>query len=432
LADATYKTNDEGYPSLTCGTTDKTKKFHPFGIGVSFNERAEDFKFMFQTIKCTAEKVTSKEYTPNTLVADSADAITRGFIDVFMRLVYRINCSVHVIRNIDDYLRPIEEPERNQIRCQILQIQASTTKTIFEAAKLLFLNQHRKSPNEGIKNLCKYLAENWFAAHKNGWYEGYLVGVPSHSNAIESFHLHGIKRKKNIITRLPSLKHLKTLETVVQNWSLDRAELLYCTEREQMIPNPNVRLYLHEPVYTEKYLLDSYNYTKINKSIIKLKIENDYVYFIPSGDETELSKEQCRDYVSKMERCQFKNFSELFSVADSINMVKLNLNSWRKSQCSCHIWQKNYNCFHVPFVASKEPKCDFTFKEIILQMPLQQKKKEEEKKKLNQLYSISHKAAWHQKILKLVRMKLMRMRTKPKSKLNHLKEVEKRNNKMFL
>ena len=44
--------------------------------------------------------------------------------------------------------------------------------------------------------------------------------------------------------------------------------------------------------------------------------------------------------------------------------------------------------------------------------------KEEEKKKLNQLYNISHKAAWHQKILKLVRMKLMRMRKKPKSKLN--------------
>jgi len=127
-------------------------------------------------------------------------------------------------------------------------------------------------------------------------------------------------------------------------------------------------------------LLDAFNYTKINKSKIKLKIEIDYVYFIPSGHETELSKEQCRDYVSKMERCQFQNFSELFSVADSINMVKLNLNSWRKSQCSCHIWQKNYNCFHVPFVASKEPKCDFTFKEIILQMPLQQKKKRKKRK----------------------------------------------------
>jgi hypothetical protein len=122
---------------------------------VSFNERAEDLKFMFQTIKSTAEKVTFKEYTPNTQVADSADANTRGYIDVFMRLVNRINCSVHVIRNIDDYLKPIEEPERNQIRCQILQIQASTTKIIFEAAKLLFLNQHRKSPNEGINNLCK-------------------------------------------------------------------------------------------------------------------------------------------------------------------------------------------------------------------------------------------------------------------------------------
>jgi hypothetical protein len=113
------------------------------------------FIIHFPNNQIYCKKVTSKEYTPNTLETDSADALTRGFIDVFMRLVNRINCLVHVIRNIDDYLSSIEEHERNQIRYQILQIQASTTKTIFEAAKLLFLNQHRKSTNEGIKICVK-------------------------------------------------------------------------------------------------------------------------------------------------------------------------------------------------------------------------------------------------------------------------------------
>jgi hypothetical protein len=43
-----------------------------------------------------------------------------------------------------------------------------------------------------------------------------------------------------------------------------------------------------------------------------MKIENDYVYFIPSGDETKLSKEQCRDYVSKWKDVNLKIFLNYF------------------------------------------------------------------------------------------------------------------------
>ena len=53
MADATYKTNYENYPSLTIGTTDKKKSFHPFGIALTFNETEKDFKFIFKVILTT-------------------------------------------------------------------------------------------------------------------------------------------------------------------------------------------------------------------------------------------------------------------------------------------------------------------------------------------------------------------------------------------
>jgi hypothetical protein len=124
-----------------------------------------------------------------------------------------------------------------------------------------------------------------------------------------------------------------------------------------MIPYPNLRVFVSEPAYTEKILKEVFKYYKLNKSIIKLKNDNEYAFFIPAGETTELNKEECRNYVTKMELCKFKNFSDLFDYANKIHVVKLNLNNGKNRQCNCAIWQKNYYCNHVPYVASKEPLC---------------------------------------------------------------------------
>ena len=49
--DATYKLNYQGYPVLLCGTVDKAKQFHPFGLLLSKTEQQRDFEYLFKTIQ---------------------------------------------------------------------------------------------------------------------------------------------------------------------------------------------------------------------------------------------------------------------------------------------------------------------------------------------------------------------------------------------
>jgi hypothetical protein len=64
-----------------------------------------------------------------------------------------------------------------------------------------------------------------------------------------------------------------------------------------------------------------------------------------------------------------------------IMKTKLKIKKRPKNQCNCAIWQKHYYCNHVPYVATKKPLCNFTFKDIALHFPLEKKKKRERKDK---------------------------------------------------
>ena len=103
-ADATHKLNWQNYPIFLAGTTDKSKQFHPFGIMVSKQETAD---FFFNAIKTNIKTIYNKDYEPKILLADAAGAITNGFKKTFGDPQKRIVCWAHVIRNVDKYLKPI-------------------------------------------------------------------------------------------------------------------------------------------------------------------------------------------------------------------------------------------------------------------------------------------------------------------------------------
>jgi hypothetical protein len=48
--------------------------------------------------------------------------------------------------------------------------------------------------------------------------------------------------------------------------------MVFPVETNSMIPNPNLRVFVSEPTYTEKILKEAFEYYKLNKSIINLKM----------------------------------------------------------------------------------------------------------------------------------------------------------------
>ena len=103
--DATYNIVIQGFPILMSGTTDKDHQFHPFCLVISKFEEAEDYGFMFKTLKSLIYEVFNHIYEPEILVGDSAAAITHGFELAFEKLVKRIVCWVHMLRAVDTHLR---------------------------------------------------------------------------------------------------------------------------------------------------------------------------------------------------------------------------------------------------------------------------------------------------------------------------------------
>lgn len=119
--DATYKLIWQGFPVLLFGTTDSNRKFHPFGASVCTNERAEDFKFIFQSLKDKVMELFEEEIKPGVLICDAADSIHNGWKEVFpLHVNDIIMCWAHVRRaiskNLPKYLK--EEKKRNEFLCK--------------------------------------------------------------------------------------------------------------------------------------------------------------------------------------------------------------------------------------------------------------------------------------------------------------------------
>ncbi len=170
------------------------------------------------------------DWKPRILIADNAPAIANGFIEAFGRRYieiltnWRANCWAHAIRNIDIELSHIQNKEnKDKIGRHIVKIQILHTTKLFEKATKLF---YSKWSNIDVQTTAfiNYFNNNWVLS-KSGYYEGFQIGIPSQSNAIESAHRHDIKGFGNIKNRTTCMRFMSgDGRRVVQECSLERCE----------------------------------------------------------------------------------------------------------------------------------------------------------------------------------------------------------------
>jgi len=68
------------------GTSDKNRTFHLYGVGVSTEEKSENFEIIFKLMKKGCEDLGG--LNPSILIADCAESITSGFVKLSERNLF--------------------------------------------------------------------------------------------------------------------------------------------------------------------------------------------------------------------------------------------------------------------------------------------------------------------------------------------------------
>ena len=326
---------------------------------------------LFSAVKEASKELHDHDYKPDTLIADSAAAITNGFKHTFSSMSKRGNCWAHVIRNIDIRLKPIKEPLHSEIRHHLLMIQQSFSEKVFKKSISLFLRKYAQTSNTLVAELCTYLEKGWFKDAT--WYEGYLPGLPSTSNNIESFHRNGLKDKGQLMTRLSMLRFLNAIMPIVRDWSLDRSPKLH-DDMLGEVNNPNVRTFATKPTITAEDYIAAQKWDAKGKKVVVIGKGAHSLCFAPTGEKRCLSKEECFAYIRKIGEgaTSCNDLDEWLTFVGSMVMVQLNTTTWELSTCTCARWLKDFKCHHVIAIAYRANLCDF--KSVIMDLPLERKR----------------------------------------------------------
>lgn len=163
-ADATHKVTLEKLPLIIVGSTDMSRRFHLIGYTVTSNETANDYKFIFNSIRVGVAKITGQVYNPSFLMADADPAIHKGFkesqfdndITIMMRYA-------HVMDNVERKYK--FKGNKLLVLADLRILHKSPDYRTFHAGCDLFMKKWIDKEGDAVKKLEKsFFAKNynWF------------------------------------------------------------------------------------------------------------------------------------------------------------------------------------------------------------------------------------------------------------------------------
>lgn len=361
--DATYKLVWQGFPVLQIGTTDADRKFHPFGIAVCTNERADDFEFIFRSLREGVLQITAKEIDPNVLVSDAAASIHNGFKKAFTNLSNDdiAMCWSHVrrvvLKNLPKY---IKDPKKQiefmrkfncfthsyfalsivNRECKLIilylqffcsddldKLQLAQNRNIFDAAAELFLLKWKKHSIE----LVKYFKKEWLTANKN-WYEGFKSKTPSTNNALESSNK-VIKDEQTLRERFDLSQFRGVLFSMVEQWSVE-----YSTGLN--------KINFGAPIVKLEIWTKGYNFARSNVKITSSRNAGKIIYSIPMSID---AIDGAENYAKWSTFDEYK--SEAFAVVHTSFNYPVTSDNWLFGECDCSDGFKLFVCQHMVGIA---------------------------------------------------------------------------------
>ncbi|CAK1582220.1 unnamed protein product [Parnassius mnemosyne] len=320
--DATYKLIWQGFPVLVLGTTDKNRKFHPLCLGVSTNERQEDFQMIFDGLKEKVLSLFDHVMQPKVLVCDAAQSIRNAFIAVFGTTPVIRMCWAHAKKNMHQKVQKTvnNKTKQKEIVQDIDALHNATSYEVFNAASQAFVEKWQTQTE-----FIHYFKEEWLKKHPN-WFLGAAPCSPATNNALEAFN-RNIKDQNTLRERLP-LSHFLTIATeMIAQWSLQSC-------KEPLPETPTIEL---------KDWTDGYCWARKDLRIKILSSNTAYTeYLIPSS--SQVGEVSYGEQWLNFEDYKMKHFA-FWKVTVPKNETQ-NV-EWRKGSCTCPQFHKKYVCKHL-------------------------------------------------------------------------------------
>lgn len=324
--DATYKLNWLEYPLMVFGTVDRAKQFHPLAYSCCSHEKTHDYSFIFESIKNAIKTHMDKDFEPDTLIADGADAIRNAFYDSFETADLDVMCYAHVIRNCNK--RPFTSKlNKGLIMDDIRKMQQAPNRATFVMMSRLFIDKWRRIESDFVT----YFQKEWLGAHCN-WFEGSANYTPSTNNALES-HNAIIKRLITLRRRLPMNQFL----ICMKNMTSDISKQFSKGDRAIAI-EPKISMKVYEEAAALSKSLKAFKAKQPMNS-------NKAVYVVPSStcaDENE-------SYYKTLSKTTWTSFDEyIVHGFQQFYIVQLSNDSWKsESTCTCTAFFKQNMCKHI-------------------------------------------------------------------------------------
>ena len=193
----------------------------------------------------------------------------------------RIVCWAHVIRNVDKKLASTVATKeiRSRIRADVCKLQLCPSKDMF-----IIASQHFISKWKCENKFTKYFKKQWLNDKRQGWYQGFAVGIPCENNALEGSNRY-IKEDVNC-KRHGLMQFMSHLErNMLLNWSSQRNPESYDYKR-----------FSNEPTMELKDCTYAYQWSTYGKEIVKHKYDGETIYCIPGNGNNKLSRRDCKKY----------------------------------------------------------------------------------------------------------------------------------------
>lgn len=315
-ADGTYKLIWQGYPVLMVGTSDCDRKYHPFGLIVSTNETAQDYEFVFQSLKTGLKRIFNYDFSAKTLICDAAHAIHNGFRETYGKDVIVIMCWAHMKRAVSNKAESLVSSKinREKILADIDRLQLCYSTETFNKGANLFLKKWQQE-NE----FCRYFKNEWIFRNRN-WFEGIQLLTPSTNNCLESAN-NLLKKQYTFRERLDLSHFLHVMLKTTTEWS----------QQYQF----KIKEFAGQTTIDLKLWTAAYHWAKLN---VEVAVQDKIFYQIPaSGKNIVLVEDAIVDPFNSYMNKIFSHWTLKIPGKED----------WIKSECNCPAYLKNYMCKHI-------------------------------------------------------------------------------------